>query len=146
MKRMKTSAEEYLRQEYPVLLWRIGPHEPFVAEVPDWPGCMAHGATPTSALRSLRQAQVTWVDDCLERGLSIPPPRPPEEASGKLVLRLPRSLHRRLGLLAAAEGVSLNTLLVTMLAEGLGLSAEGSPGAVPPIKAAGRRSNASARR
>ncbi|MBV9991494.1 MAG: toxin-antitoxin system HicB family antitoxin [Alphaproteobacteria bacterium] len=35
-------------------------------------------------------------------------------------MRAPRSLHQRLASRAKAEGVSLNTLAVTLLAEGLG--------------------------
>jgi antitoxin HicB len=42
------------------------------------------------------------------------------DASGKFVTRLPRSLHQRLTLRARAEGVSLNALVMTLIAEGLG--------------------------
>ena len=35
-------------------------------------------------------------------------------------MRVPKSLHRRLAERTKAEGVSLNTLAVTLLAEGLG--------------------------
>jgi antitoxin HicB len=35
-------------------------------------------------------------------------------------MRVPKSLHRRLAERAKAEGVSLNTLAITLLAEGLG--------------------------
>jgi predicted HicB family RNase H-like nuclease len=37
--------------------------------------------------------------------------------SGKVSLRMPKSLHRDLALLAAAEGVSLNQLMVVTLAQ-----------------------------
>jgi antitoxin HicB len=40
-------------------------------------------------------------------------------ASGRLVQRLPKSLHARLAARAKMEGVSLNTLIVAMLAEQL---------------------------
>lgn len=40
--------------------------------------------------------------------------------SGKWQLCAPKSLHRRLAEGARREGVSLNTLAVTLLAEGLG--------------------------
>jgi antitoxin HicB len=49
-------------------------------------------------------------------------PPPAEDASadysGQLRLRLPKSLHARLSELASAEAVSLNTLLLTLLASG----------------------------
>jgi antitoxin HicB len=38
----------------------------------------------------------------------------------KFVLRLPRTLHSRLTSRASAEGVSLNSLVQTYVAEGLG--------------------------
>jgi antitoxin HicB len=52
----------------------------------------------------------------------IPPPsvQPTEAYSGKWQLRTPKLLHRRLAERAKREGVSLNTLAVTLLAEGLG--------------------------
>lgn len=40
--------------------------------------------------------------------------------SGQFRLRVPRSLHARLAHRADAEGVSLNTLAVTLLAAGMG--------------------------
>jgi hypothetical protein len=54
-----------------------------------------------------------------------PIPEPGEhvdEASGKLQLRLPKSLHRQIARLAEREGVSINTLLVTAAAKEVGRS------------------------
>jgi len=51
-------------------------------------------------------------------------PIPPEDASpdysGQLRLRLPKTLHERISQMATAEGVSLNTMLLTLIAEGHG--------------------------
>jgi hypothetical protein len=41
-------------------------------------------------------------------------------ASGKLVVRMPPELHRQLGAAAESEGVSLNQLIVALLAGGVG--------------------------
>lgn len=43
-----------------------------------------------------------------------------EAASGQFRLRLPKTMHARLTRRAAQEGVSLNTLAATLIAEGLG--------------------------
>jgi hypothetical protein len=43
--------------------------------------------------------------------------------SGKFVARVPRSLHTRLAARAEQEGVSMNTLVVAMLSEGVGARA-----------------------
>jgi len=44
----------------------------------------------------------------------------PGTASGQWRQRVPRSLHARLAARARQEGVSLNTLVTAMIAEGLG--------------------------
>ncbi len=47
----------------------------FVAQVPDLPGCMAHGATQEKALENIRQAVDLYTDDLLRTGQGIPAPR-----------------------------------------------------------------------
>jgi len=44
----------------------------------------------------------------------------PASASGKVLARLPRSMHRQLAARAKTEGVSLNSLVLAFIAEGLG--------------------------
>ena len=41
-------------------------------------------------------------------------------ASGKIVARVPKTIHAQLTTRARAEGVSLNTLVLAFIAEGLG--------------------------
>lgn len=53
-------------------------------------------------------------------GQAIPEPMAEQEYSGKLMLRLSRSLHRRAAEMAHAEGVSLNQFILTTLAERVG--------------------------
>ena len=43
-------------------------------------------------------------------------------ASGKFVARVPKTVHAQLAARAKAEGVSLNTLVLTFIAQGLGSS------------------------
>jgi antitoxin HicB len=64
----------------------------------------------------------SWIGTAQEFGDPVPPPsRAQDETySGRWNMRVPKSLHRRLAERAKAEGVSLNTLAVTLLAEGLG--------------------------
>jgi antitoxin HicB len=58
----------------------------------------------------------------VDLGRLIPPPsaEPAESYSGKWQLRAPKSAQCRLAERAKPEGVSLNTLAVTLFAEGLG--------------------------
>ncbi len=50
----------------------------------------------------------------------VPAPNSGGVASGKFVARVPKSIHARLAARAKAEGVSLNTLVLAFIAEGLG--------------------------
>jgi predicted RNase H-like HicB family nuclease len=47
----------------------------FLAEVPDLPGCMAHGAIHEEALAEIQVAIAGWVECALESGRPVPAPR-----------------------------------------------------------------------
>lgn len=89
----------------------------WIAEVPDLPGCMADGKTQADALREAAKAIKLWLEVAEEDGRDIPQPKDPGEASGNFVARIPKSLHRRLQILAQREHVSLNQLVVSLLAQ-----------------------------
>lgn len=96
----------------------------FVITFPDLPGCMSDGETIEEAMANGRDAFSAWIAAAIDMGRPVPAPtaRPVEllEVSGKFVARLPKSLHARLAVRARQEGVSLNTLVLTFIAEGLG--------------------------
>src|SRR6202521_1115872 len=94
----------------------------YLVEFPDLPGCMSDGETVEEAIANGEDARRCWIAAMKEAGRPIPPPsvEPAEGYSGKWQLRAPKSLHRRLVERAKREEVSLNTLAVTLLAEGLG--------------------------
>jgi predicted RNase H-like HicB family nuclease len=92
----------------------------YFAEVLELPGCFAEGDQAVDALTSLERAMESWLLAAEEQGLSIPEPTGNHEASGRLLLRLPKSLHRRAGLLAERDGVSLNQFVVSAIAENVG--------------------------
>lgn len=47
----------------------------FLAEVPDLPGCMTHGRTPSEAATNAQEAIGLWIDTARELGRSVPEPR-----------------------------------------------------------------------
>jgi antitoxin HicB len=109
--------------------------EGFRAEVPDLAGCFTAGETEEEALEHLRDAMAGWFEVALVRGMPIPEPRAGDEYSGRVLVRLPKSMHRQLAERAKAEGVSQNQLAVTLLAMGLGRIAAREPaggGTAPP--------------
>ncbi len=89
----------------------------FAIEYPDLPGCISDGETPEQALEHGRDAVKAYLLDCEKQGEPLPKP---SAASGQWRQRVPRSLHARLVVKAREEGVSLNTLVTAMIAEGLG--------------------------
>jgi len=84
---------------------------------PDLPGCRSDGATPEEAIDNGRSALADWL--AVAREFDDKVPLPFSSLSGRFVQRVPRSLHRRLIDEAKADGVSLNTLVVVLVAEGL---------------------------
>ena len=92
----------------------------FTAEIMEFPGCVAFGDSAADAIARLEEVAVDWIAAAVEQGQDIPDPMDSVDFSGKLVLRMPRGLHRRATLLAEREGVSLNQFIVTCLAEAVG--------------------------
>lgn len=89
----------------------------FAIEYPDLPGCISDGETPEEAFEQGCDAVRAYLLNCAKHGDPIPKPN---AASGQWRQRVPRSLHARLATKARQEGVSLNTLVTAMIAEGLG--------------------------
>jgi antitoxin HicB len=91
----------------------------FLIQVPDLPGCMTAGDTEVEAVTMLPEAMMAWLTVALEDGLPIPEPTPEPTHSGRVLVRMPKTLHQRLAEQAEVEGVSLNQLAVAILARGL---------------------------
>lgn len=106
--------------KYPASVFWSDEDGGFIAIAPDLPGCSAFGKTQGEALAELQDAISGWVEAARAVGNPVPKPSPkpePEHYSGKLVLRLPRSLHAKLATAAKQDGVSLNQHLLHLLAD-----------------------------
>jgi antitoxin HicB len=90
----------------------------YLIEFPNLPGCMSDGETEAEAIKNGKDALKAWLDAAKKSGRTIP--KPSSDYSGKWVQRVPKYLHERLALIAHEEGVSLNTLVASMIAEGIG--------------------------
>jgi len=93
------------------------------AEIVEFPGCIATGDTAAEALANLEDTAWDWLEAVIERGQRIPEPVEAAGYSGKLVVRLPKSLHRKAAYQAARDGGSLNQFIVTSIAEQVGAKA-----------------------
>jgi len=92
------------------------------AEILEFPGCIAEGDDAAEALSELEAAAEDWIEAAMEMGTPIPQPLDEANYSGRLNLRLSKSLHRKAALAADLDGVSLNQFIVTALSEYVGQS------------------------
>jgi excisionase family DNA binding protein len=63
-----------VKTEYEVVIYWEPEDGVFVAEVPNLPGCMAHGKTRRAALTSIESAIEAWIEVTREAGEPVPPP------------------------------------------------------------------------
>ena len=61
--------------KYEIIMYWSNEDDAFVAEVPELPGCMAHGNNQEETLNNINQAMELWFDVALENGDPIPEPR-----------------------------------------------------------------------
>jgi predicted RNase H-like HicB family nuclease len=94
----------------------------FRAEIVEFPGCIAVGDTAAEALANLERVADSWLQATIAKGLHVPEPIESAGYSGKLVVRLPKTLHKKAAHAAAREGVSLNQFIVSCVAEHVGAS------------------------
>jgi len=107
----------YMELPYNIII-RKDPYGGYFAKIEELEGCMTQGETYEEALKNIREAMELWLENALEDGDIIPEPvADEEEFSGKFVLRLPKTLHRKLARNAYKENVSLNQYVVFLLSE-----------------------------
>ena len=61
--------------KYEVIIYWSNEDRVFVAEVPELPGCMAHGDTQEAALAQANEAIQLWIDTAKEFGDPVPEPK-----------------------------------------------------------------------
>ncbi len=61
--------------KYEIIIYWSTEDGVFIAEVPELPGCMAHGASHEAALQNVNEAIRLWIDTAKEFGDPIPEPK-----------------------------------------------------------------------
>jgi predicted RNase H-like HicB family nuclease len=61
--------------KYETIIYWSENDQAFIADVPELPGCMAHGASPDEALANAQEAMQLWLDTAHEFGDPIPEPK-----------------------------------------------------------------------
>jgi len=61
--------------KYEMIIYWSDEDGAFVVDVPELPGCMAHGDTREEALRAANEAVALWVETAREEGRPVPEPK-----------------------------------------------------------------------
>jgi antitoxin HicB len=132
-KRSEGSVKDYATLPYHLMVVRDDEDKgrPWTAIVEELPGCTAHGRTADEALNGLQSALTAWIEVALEHGREIPQPKSAGSHSGRLLLRMPRTLHAELTRVADREGVSLNQFITDALASAVAWRGSGDARAAP---------------
>jgi antitoxin HicB len=116
--RAANTVEEYTTLPYHVVLVRDAEEKgkPWTASVEELAGCTSRGKTSEEALRGIQAAMESWITTALAEGRDVPEPKSATSHSGRLLLRMPRTLHADLTRASEREGVSLNQFITDVLA------------------------------
>ena len=117
-RRADRSTDSYASLPYHLTVVRDGEEKarPWLASVEELAGCTSRGRTPEEALSGARAAMTRWIETALEDGREVPEPKSAASHSGRLLLRMPRTLHAELTRASEREGVSLNQFITDVLA------------------------------
>jgi len=61
--------------KYEIIIYWSNEDQAFVADVPELPGCMAHGDTQEAALENIKAAMELWIETAREFNDPIPIPK-----------------------------------------------------------------------
>jgi antitoxin HicB len=92
----------------------------FLISFTDFSECISDGETIEEAIESGMDALQETIAALESLNMPVPEPGSGGSYSGKFIQRVPRSIHARLVMRAKQEGVSMNSLVTSILAESLG--------------------------
>jgi antitoxin HicB len=121
MNNLVKELKKYMELPYTVMLQRDEEGD-IIARIKELEGCVADGQDEIEAIGNLNEVKEYWLHAALKAGRQIPLPDLLDEdlPSGKWLMRVPRTLHKKLAQLAEREGVSLNQFALACLAESVG--------------------------
>ena len=116
---MTKTARDYLKKPYSRTLIPVGDGT-FFAEILEFPGCFAEGQSPEEAYKNLEAVAESWIEAAQDRGQEIPEPFATHDFSGRVALRIPRSIHKQAAKFAEIDNTSLNQFFLTAVATRVG--------------------------
>ena len=121
MEENKKSIEElvnkYMSLPYTMKIFPDKEEGGYTISFPDLPGCVTCVESLDEIKKMADDAKREWFKAAIEDGYEI---KSPQEYSGQLRLRMPKSLHQKLSNRASEEGVSLNQYIVYELGKAVG--------------------------
>lgn len=106
----KKDVKYYMSLPYNYLIQHVSDESGkyYYGRVLELDGCQSTGDTFEEAYSNLNEAMEDWLEVKIEYNDSIPEPAVDDKFSGKFVIRIPKSLHKKLAIEAEQEGISLN--------------------------------------
>ena len=92
----------------------------FLISFTDFAECISDGETIAAAIENGMDALQETIAALESLNMPVPEPGSGGSFSGKFIQRVPKSIHARLVVRAKQEGVSMNSLVTSILAESLG--------------------------
>lgn len=86
-----------------------------IATVAEFPGLSNADEDQLEALAGMRDLLEFVLKDMEEEGETPPVPLGQRQYSGRILLRMPKEVHRRISLEAAEQDISVNQLLVSRI-------------------------------
>lgn len=122
---MEKNLDFYLNMAYPFTVRPDLDDGGYIVEFPDLRYCVGTGDSVEDAIADAMKAKHEWITAAYENDISIPEPADEkrdglERYSGRLSLRIPKSLHKMVMTKAKREGVSANQLLTHLISMGIG--------------------------
>jgi predicted HicB family RNase H-like nuclease len=110
----------YMSLDYSVVINKVAEegNTYYYGKIAELDGCHTTADTVEELLKELEEVKKDHLEIKLEFGDIIPEPN--EMPSGKIVLRMPKTLHWRLAGEAKQEGVSLNQYMIYKLSQSIG--------------------------
>ena len=92
----------------------------YLIAFPDFSECISDGETPEEAIQNGMDALSETIAALESMGFPVPEPGRGRGYNCKFIQRVPISIHAHLAMRAKQEGISMNSLVLSFLAEGLG--------------------------
>lgn len=118
---MKNTLEDYMNRNYPIIVSLIKDDTDtyYKVSVPDLPGLNIYVDDKKEIESELKEAKKEWFASRIKFNQKIPLPQFNNSKSGRITLRVPKSLHAELEYKAEEEGISLNQFLNYLIERGL---------------------------